>query len=124
MSLSTFVPSVLFPLAGNVFAAAKAEECVAGETETLAWLDKDSLIINQPDEFLLADDFKVQHRHIFVGEVRQTHINEEYVCERDGRTRIAGITELDPIIYALDNRYYKIGTAIGTGYHEGRSLIK
>lgn len=31
------------------------------------------------------------------------------------------MTELDPIIYGLDNRYYQIGNPIGTGYNEGRN---
>jgi hypothetical protein len=28
-----------------------------------------------------------------------------------------------PIIYALDNRYYKIGKVFGKGYQEGRGLF-
>jgi hypothetical protein len=35
---------------------------------------------------------------------------------------IAALPQLDPIIYALDNRYYKIGEAIGMGYAVGKSF--
>jgi len=30
------------------------------------------------------------------------------------------MSKLDPILYALDNRYYRVGSPIGTGYAEGR----
>jgi hypothetical protein len=30
---------------------------------------------------------------------------------------------LDPIIYDLNNKYYKIGEQIGTGYQEGQVLL-
>ena len=32
------------------------------------------------------------------------------------------MTKLDPIIYALDNRYYNIGKPIGIGYKESKEL--
>jgi hypothetical protein len=32
--------------------------------------------------------------------------------------------KLDPIIYALDNRYYRIGEIIGTGYQEGKEFLR
>jgi hypothetical protein len=32
------------------------------------------------------------------------------------------MTKLDPIIYALDNRYYRIGKPIGVGYKEGKGF--
>ena len=73
-------------------------------------------------ECRVINEFSVQHRRIFVGEVVQAHVNEEFVTERDGRQVIADMTRLDPIIYALDNRYYRIGEAIGVGYGEGRDF--
>ncbi len=70
----------------------------------------------------MIKEFSVQHRQIFVGEVVQAHVDEEFVVERDGRRVIAEMTRLDPIIYALDNRYYTIGRPIGIGYNEGQDL--
>jgi len=67
--------------------------------------------------------FSIQHRQIFVGEVVTTHIEEVFVSEQDGRQVIADLLQLDPILYALDNRYYKIGEPIGTGYQEARKLV-
>jgi hypothetical protein len=32
--------------------------------------------------------------------------------------------KLDPIIYALDNRYYKIGEIIGIGYQESKKFSR
>jgi flavin reductase (DIM6/NTAB) family NADH-FMN oxidoreductase RutF len=73
-------------------------------------------------ECRVIKEFSIQHRQIFVGEVIQTHVDEEFVVEREGRQVIADMTRLDPIIYALDNRYYCIGEPIGMGYNEGKDL--
>ena len=74
-------------------------------------------------ECRVIKEFSIQHRQVFVGEVVQTHVSKALVREADGRTQIADLTQLDPIIYALDNRYYRIGEPIGVGYLEGRKLI-
>jgi flavin reductase (DIM6/NTAB) family NADH-FMN oxidoreductase RutF len=66
--------------------------------------------------------FAIQHRRVFVGEIVQTHVNDTLVIEREGRKTIADLTRLDPIIYALDNRYYRIGEPIGIGYQESKAL--
>ena len=47
-------------------------------------------------------------------------MDEEFVSARDGRQAVADMTRLDPIIYTLDNRYYRIGEPIGTGYTVGK----
>jgi flavin reductase (DIM6/NTAB) family NADH-FMN oxidoreductase RutF len=73
-------------------------------------------------ECRVVHEFSIQHRQIFIGEVAQTYINQELVTEKDGRRAIADMTSLDPIIYALDNRYYRIGGPIGMGYSEGKKL--
>jgi flavin reductase (DIM6/NTAB) family NADH-FMN oxidoreductase RutF len=70
----------------------------------------------------VVHEFAIEHRHIFVGQVVQAHIDETFVGERDGGRVIADMTQLDPIIYALDNRYYRIGEPIGLGYNEGKAL--
>jgi flavin reductase (DIM6/NTAB) family NADH-FMN oxidoreductase RutF len=72
-------------------------------------------------ECRVIEEFSIQHRHVFVGQVVQTCVDEEFVTERDGRRVIADLTRLDPIIYALDNRYYRIGKPIGVGYREGKN---
>ncbi|MFX1251042.1 MAG: flavin reductase family protein [Promethearchaeota archaeon] len=73
-------------------------------------------------ECKVIKEFSIQHRQIFIGDVVQTYVNEEFVVEKEGRKRIADMTKLDPIIYALDNRYYKIGELIGVGYQESRKF--
>jgi flavin reductase (DIM6/NTAB) family NADH-FMN oxidoreductase RutF len=73
-------------------------------------------------ECRVIKEFSIQHRQIFVGEVVQAHVDEGFVTERDGRRVIADMTRLDPIIYALENQYYRIGEPIGAGYREGRDL--
>ncbi len=75
-------------------------------------------------ECKVVHDFKIEHRHIFVGEVVQCYVDEAFVVEKEGRKGVASLTQLDPIVYALDNHYYRIGGAIGEGYREGRSLMK
>ena len=42
-----------FFFAGKVFAAAKAEAEVDGKTSILAWLDEDTIVLQEPDEFIL-----------------------------------------------------------------------
>ena len=69
-------------------------------------------------------EFSIQHRQIFVGEVHMTYVDEEYLMEINDQKVIAEMGKLDPIIYALDNRYYKIGENIGTGYQEGKEFLK
>jgi len=73
-------------------------------------------------ECRVVKEFSIKHRQIFVGEVVQAHVNEEFVVEREGRQGIGDMTQLDPIIYALDNRYYSIGKPIGVGYKESKSF--
>jgi flavin reductase (DIM6/NTAB) family NADH-FMN oxidoreductase RutF len=66
--------------------------------------------------------FTLQHRNIFVGEVVQTYIRDEYLVQKGEHRVLADLTVLDPLIYALDNRYYKIGESIGTGYQESKKI--
>jgi flavin reductase (DIM6/NTAB) family NADH-FMN oxidoreductase RutF len=73
-------------------------------------------------ECKVVKEFCIQHRQIFVGQVVQAHVDDEFVIEIEGRRTIADMTQLDPIIYALDNRYYKIGEPIGIGYSEGKGF--
>jgi flavin reductase (DIM6/NTAB) family NADH-FMN oxidoreductase RutF len=75
-------------------------------------------------ECKVVKEFFIQHRQIFVGEVIMAYIDEEHLQEINGRKVIAEMNKLDPIIYALDNRYYRIGEAIGTGYQEGQNFSK
>jgi flavin reductase (DIM6/NTAB) family NADH-FMN oxidoreductase RutF len=70
-------------------------------------------------ECRVVKEFSIEHRQIFVGEVAQAYVDEEFTLEGEGRRAIADMTRLDPIIYALDNRYYSIGRVIGMGYREG-----
>ncbi len=72
----------------------------------------------------VAKEFSIQHRQVFVGEVVQTYVDESLVAVVDGRSTVASLGELDPILYALDNRYYSIGEPIGIGYQEAGKLEK
>lgn len=73
-------------------------------------------------ECRVVKEFSIQHRQIFVGEVVQAYVDDEFVVERGERKGVADMTRLDPIIYALDNRYYRIGETIGLGYQEGKDF--
>ena len=70
----------------------------------------------------VVSHFTLEHRNIFVGSVVQTYVNESCFTEQDGKQILADLTVLDPLIYALDNRYYRIGSPIGTGYQEGKQI--
>lgn len=73
-------------------------------------------------ECKVIKEFSIKHRQVFVGEVMQSHVSEEYIIDDKGRKRIADLAKLDPVIYALDNRYYKIGEQVGIGYSESKKL--
>lgn len=67
-------------------------------------------------ECRVVKSFGIQHRRIFVGEVVQTYVNEECVEETSGRPEIRVLSEIAPITYGLDNRYYGVGKVLGSGY--------
>ena len=75
-------------------------------------------------ECKLVHEFSIQHRQVFVGEVVQTFVSEEFISEVNGQKSISGLKQLNPILYALDNQYYSIGKKIGTGYQEGKKVGK
>ncbi|MHA2364592.1 MAG: flavin reductase [Candidatus Hodarchaeales archaeon] len=104
----------------NVDKSQLFEEVFYGELETTPMIQECPVNI----ECKVIKEFSIQHRQIFIGEVVQVYVNEEYVIEKDGKYGIAEMTKLDPIIYALDNRYYKIGEPIGIGYQESKKLQK
>jgi len=70
----------------------------------------------------VLETVEIKHRRIFIAEVVQCHIDEAFVQTAGDRPTVASVNRLDPIIYALDNRYYRIGEPIGTGYMEGKRL--
>jgi flavin reductase (DIM6/NTAB) family NADH-FMN oxidoreductase RutF len=73
-------------------------------------------------ECRVVKEFSIQHRQVFVGEVAQTYVDEPLVSKDQDRFRITDLGKLDPIIYALDNVYYRVGPPIGIGYQEARKL--
>ena len=73
-------------------------------------------------ECRVVKEFSIQHRQVFIGDVAQTHMDEHLVSVADDRATVASLGMLDPILYALDNRYYRIGEAIGAGYQEAKKI--
>ncbi len=73
-------------------------------------------------ECKVIKEFTIQHRQIFIGDVVQSYVSEDFVIKSEESQIIADMVKLDPIIYALDNRYYKIGEIIGTGYQESKKF--
>lgn len=65
---------------------------------------------------------QIKHRRIFIAEVLECYVSDDFVETKDGKHSVSNLLQLDPIIYALDNRYYRIGPVIGTGYQEGQAL--
>ena len=96
-------------------------------------VDKSALVESvpgaNPDVPLLADcpvnlecevieECQVEHRCIFIAKVVEKHVDEHFVTDAEGRPQVAPLQKLTPILYALDNTYYAVGKAIGTGYAE------
>lgn len=53
-----------FYFAGKVFAAAKAEADAGEDAEILAWLDEDTIVLQEPAEFLLPEDKALGYRPV------------------------------------------------------------
>ncbi len=73
-------------------------------------------------ECKVAETVTIKNRRILIAEVLNTIIDEKYTEKVNGKIKIADLGKLDPLIYSLDNKYYRIGEAIGEGYAEGRKL--
>lgn len=73
-------------------------------------------------ECKVLKEFSIQHRQVFIGDVIQTYVNKELIKEKNGKKQVKEMKYLDPIVYSLDNKYYKIGEAIGEGYQEYKKL--
>jgi len=52
------------PFAVKILAAAHAEAAITGNTELLAWLDCDNIILHEPGEFLLPDGAVLGYRPV------------------------------------------------------------
>ncbi|MFX1518091.1 MAG: flavin reductase family protein [Promethearchaeota archaeon] len=89
-----------------------------GELETAPMIEECPVNL----ECKVIKEFSILHRQVFIGDVVQAYVNKNLVIESKGRKQIVDMTMLDPIIYALDNRYYNIGKPIGVGYQESKKL--
>ena len=73
--------------------------------------------------------FDVEHRRMFIAKVIETHVDYVLLRFRDEQgvavgQRYPSMSDIDPIIYALDNRYYRVGEPVGLGYQVGRQLVE
>ncbi|MFW9969425.1 MAG: flavin reductase family protein [Candidatus Odinarchaeota archaeon] len=73
-------------------------------------------------ECKVIKEFSIEHRQIFIADVVQTYISKDFVIKGEEGQKIVDMIKLDPIIYALDNCYYKIGEIIGIGYEENKKF--
>lgn len=53
-----------FPFAQLVMSAAEAESRAAGQTETLVWLDINTVILKEPHDFVMADNISLAYRPV------------------------------------------------------------
>jgi hypothetical protein len=68
-----------FPLAGDVFAAAIAESTVYSQTDLLAWLGTNTIMLQEPEAFLLQKEKNLGYRpvhHTIVGSRYDKAIDE------------------------------------------------
>ncbi|HPH11315.1 MAG TPA: flavin reductase family protein [Thermotogota bacterium] len=59
-------------------------------------------------------DHQIEHRHLYVAKVTQTHIAKNLISREKGKIHFPDLRMLDPILYGLDNAYYTVGEKIGT----------
>ncbi len=53
-----------WPYAGKVYAAAGAEASAEGATDVLVWMDEDTIVLDEPKEFELADSVTFAYRPV------------------------------------------------------------
>ena len=87
-----------------------------GELKTAPMIDECPVNL----ECALIKEFSIEHRQIFIGEVITTHIDTLLLREEG---QLPPLEAIDPILYALDNQYYRTGAPIGVGYSEGQGLV-
>lgn len=87
-----------------------------GKLKTAPMIDECSVNL----ECKLVKEFCIEHRQVFVGEVIATHIDPMLLREEG---KLPPLDVIDPILYTLDNHYYRTGAPIGTGYSAGQKLI-
>ena len=73
-------------------------------------------------ECKVIQNFSIDQRQIFVAKVVQTFVDEDLALPKGDHFELSDLGHFDPIMYALDNRYYKIGKPIGWGYQESKKL--
>ena len=73
-------------------------------------------------ECKVAETVNIKNRRIYIAEVLETIIDEKFATKVEGKVKVADMRELNPLIYCLDNKYYKIGDPIGEGYKEGTKI--
>ena len=88
----------------------------------VAWRLGDALSVPLIDdcpvnlECRVLQDGTVSHRHFFVAEVLEAHLSDDFgptVSLPDKRELVLpDLRTLDPILYALDDRYYHVGQPI------------
>ena len=75
-------------------------------------------------ECRVIEECAVEHRHIFIAEIAEAHVDERFIREADGRLGMAALQDLDPILYTLDNTYHSVGKPIGTGGKEAAEFTE
>ena len=65
--------SLWFFFARKVFASAMAEKAAEGRAEVLAWLDDDTIVLAQPDDFILPDGVSLGYRPVMHRNIGQLY---------------------------------------------------
>ncbi len=61
------------PFARKVFASAAAEKAAAGRADILAWLDDDTIVLAQPDDFMLPEGKSLGYRPVMHRNIGQLY---------------------------------------------------
>ncbi len=106
-------------VSGREFDKSKFFTTFYGELKTVPMIEECPVNL----ECRVLQQVLIEHRQVFIAEVVCAYASDSYVIEENGKKRLADLQKLDPILYALDNRYYSIGQLIGTGYKEAGDLV-
>ncbi len=90
-----------------------------GELETVPLIAECPVVL----ECRVVGEILHEKRHVFLGEVVQAHIEERFLVGPPDKRTVAGLGELDPILYGADDRYYRAGDPVAASGTPGEKLV-
>jgi hypothetical protein len=106
-----------YPLAGKVFAAARAESSAVGRAGVLAWLDEDTVVLEEPRDFRLPRGVSLGYRPVMHKRIASLHAEPpdgfwSRVYEKLGVSPSAAFPMVTPADSQVVRAYFNAGLLV------------